>query len=229
MENQSVVDTRNFLENQIRAENQRRHMADLRRFLEQKTHSINYIIDAVRYGHDKYTKRFFVHATLFISFKNPVKEINDFYQLLRKQIDDYGYIPEWKPFVLYVLSKLMCDLHQVQGHNEMRKFRASMRREIMIDMRYKTIYPYFVYNYESTLPTDDDGHFQYANIFFDESPCDEENVQYKGLEFEEISVLNRHISYKRHLEQFGLIDGCFYGYPMPICTEFLDIERGMNE
>lgn len=142
MENQSVVDTRNFLENEIRAENQRRHMADLRYYLEQKTLSLDNLVDAVKYGHAKYTKKFFVHATLYISFKNPVKEITDFYQLLKKQVEDYGDLPEWKPLVLYILSNLMCELHQVRGHTEMRKFRASMRREIIVDLRYKLTFPH---------------------------------------------------------------------------------------
>lgn len=39
-----------------------------------------------------HTKRFFIHATLFSSFKHPVKEIDDFYKLLNEQIENYVFI-----------------------------------------------------------------------------------------------------------------------------------------
>lgn len=228
---QLVIDTRNFQENERRGDNQRRHLANLRHHLEQETLSTDALRDAVIFGQDRFTYRFFVHATLYLSFKQPVREINDLYLLLNNQVQDYGHIPEWKPLVLYILSKLMCDLHQIHGHNEMREFRSSLRQNIKINLRYKLAFPRFIYHYESTLPTDDDGHFQYASIFFDKLSGNKEN-ECQRLEFEDISVLDRRISYIQHLEHFGLVDHApLIGYlmPMPICAEFLVREKHSKE
>lgn len=233
MEGKSLEDTRNFQENENRRDDIRYCIIKHRNSLDEKALDMDSLREAVKHGHERYTRRFFIHATLYLSFIHPVKEIDDFYKLLKNQVQDYGNIwyPEWKPLILYILSKLMCDLHQVRGHNEMKKFRASMRREILVDMRYKTTIPNFIYNYQSDLPTDDDGHFQYASIFFDESPCDKEEVEYQGLEFETVSVLNRLISYKQHLKKFELSDANYYGYgyPMPLCDEFLKDKEESEE
>lgn len=225
MENKVIADTRNFLENERQLDDLQYFTNRLRRSLEADFLDTKTIRNAVN-DYKSHTKRFFIHATMFLSFKHPVKEIEDFYKLLKEPSTYWGdmWYPEWKPLVLYILSKLMCDLHQVHGHTEMRKFRASMRREILVDLPYKTTMPFFIYDYKTEFPYDDNGHFMYASIFFDESPCDQEEVSYQRLEFEAVSVLNRRISYEKHLKRFGLVDKSskrLCGYPQPVLAKLL--------
>lgn len=229
MEKQKIIDTRNFPENEMRKENQRYDMEQRRKSMEEQTHNINAIRQAVKYCTNRFTRRFFVYATLYMSFRQPVTTIDDFYELLKQQVEDYfGYL-EWKPFIFYALSKLMCDVHQIRDHTEMRKFRATLKSEIQLDIPYHMAFSRYVYDYSSPIPMDDDGHFQYTNIFFESIPCVEGESQVPTWEFEAVSVLNRRISYERHLKHFGLIDNrnCI-GYPMPICIEFTK-EQDKNE
>lgn len=226
MEPRIIEDTRNFQENEKQLDDLHYFSSRLRRSLD-ATYLNTKTIKAAVNEYKSHTKRIFVHATLYLSFKNPVKEIEDFYKLMSEQgkYNSSMWFEEWQPLILYILSKLMCDLHQVHGHTEMRQFRASMKREILVELPYKTTIPFFIYNYESEIPFDDDGHFQYASIFLDEVPCDQEEVSYQRLEFETVSVLNRHISYENHLKRFGLADkswnSFFGGYPQPVLAKLL--------